>query len=39
MKNVTPMGEFDKNRLMDEYAPVTEGVAFTQRERRRKKKI
>ena len=35
MKNVTPMGDLIKNRLMDEYAPVTEGVAFLKREKKK----
>ena len=38
MKNVTPMGDLIKNRLMDEYAPVTEGVAFLKRKKEEKKK-
>jgi len=38
IKNVTPMGDLIKNRLMDEYAPVTEGVAFLKRKKEEKKK-
>ena len=38
MKNVTPMGDLIKNRLMDEYAPVTEGVAFLKKKKEEKKK-
>ena len=38
MKNVTPMGDLIKGRLgMEEYAPVTEGVAFLKREKEKKK--
>ena len=39
MKNVTPMGDLIKGRLgMEEYAPVTEGVAFKKREGKKKSK-
>ena len=39
MKNVTPMGDLIKNKLMDEYAPVTEGVAFLKKKKEEKKNL